>query len=884
MPEKLADVPGRKRKQSPSSMQEPSSSSTSAYQQSTITDHFTSRSQSPAVLPSQPSQPKRSKANSADSSFKENMTPVTEATMFNFGTQQVPVDLTSSPASSSKSHPSSPIPSNNAKPSTPSKTLPLQRNSGARRLQVRNFRKSTKNNADGYFNTMRESLSTALTAIFDRKNIPMSLEELYRGVENICKAGKAPELFELLKTHCSDYVLDQLKPNIMQDIGEDVIHVARVVDMAWTQWEKQLSTIRSIFLYLDRSYLFSSPTRKSIEATSVSLFRIYIVESPELESKLLKGVFALFEQDRQSGGEESINSALLMSFIRMISNLGLYSSRFEPRFIEASREYYTLLAKRESQAHGLTTYIKECADQIEKEAVRCDKFHLEMSTKRELLAVLEEEMVRRKVPLLTDKKRVRGLLERGDSDSLQILYELLERVTDAGESLKPAWEAYIIEEGSKIATDKEKEVDMVQRLLDFKGTLNYIWTGPLKKNATIGFSLRESFSSFINERREGASMKDNSKPAEMIAKYVDLLLRFGAKGLPPVAGAEANFESTNDDDAVLAYRLELVIDLFRFIQGKDVFEAFYKKDLARRLLLGRSASVDAERLMLTKLKTECGAGFTNNLEAMFKDMDLSKESVISFNTSKRGMEKAQNVDLHVNILSQAAWPSYPDVQVTLPPRLAEHLEAFAEFYVAKHQGRKLTWRHALSHCVLKASFPKGNKDLLLSAFQAVVLLAFNDVGSTGILTYSHLKAASGLTDVELKRTLQSLACGKIRVLVKSPKGRDINETDKFQVNYVFTSPHIRVKINQIQLKETKEENKETHERVEKDRQYETQAAIIRIMKSRQTIRHVELVQQTIEQTKNRGTLDVGLIKQNIEKLIEKDYMERGVGDTYVYVA
>ena len=42
--------------------------------------------------------------------------------------------------------------------------------------------------------------------------------------------------------------------------------------------------------------------------------------------------------------------------------------------------------------------------------------------------------------------------------------------------------------------------------------------------------------------------------------------------------------------------------LFRFVQGKDVFEAFYKKDLAKRLLLGRSASVDAEKLVLFKLR------------------------------------------------------------------------------------------------------------------------------------------------------------------------------------------------------------------------------------------------------------------------------------------
>jgi cullin-4 len=54
------------------------------------------------------------------------------------------------------------------------------------------------------------------------------------------------------------------------------------------------------------------------------------------------------------------------------------------------------------------------------------------------------------------------------------------------------------------------------------------------------------------------------------------------------------------------------------VQGKDVFEAFYKKDLAKRLLLGRSASMDAEKLMITKLKAGCGGNFTANIEGMFR--------------------------------------------------------------------------------------------------------------------------------------------------------------------------------------------------------------------------------------------------------------------------
>lgn len=80
------------------------------------------------------------------------------------------------------------------------------------------------------------------------------------------------------------------------------------------------------------------------------------------------------------------------------------------------------------------------------------------------------------------------------------------------------------------------------------------------------------------------------------------------------------------------------------MQGKDVFEAFYKKDLAKRLLLGRSASTDAEKNMITKLKTECGSQFTNKLEGMFKDTDLSRDIMMSFRSSVRVLDPTNRAD------------------------------------------------------------------------------------------------------------------------------------------------------------------------------------------------------------------------------------------------
>jgi len=40
-----------------------------------------------------------------------------------------------------------------------------------------------------------------------------------------------------------------------------------------------------------------------------------------------------------------------------------------------------------------------------------------------------------------------------------------------------------------------------------------------------------------------------------------------------------------------------------------------------------------------------------------------------------------------------------------------------------------------------------------------------------------------LEDIELKRTLQSLACGKFRVLIKQPKGKDINSDDNLLASF-----------------------------------------------------------------------------------------------------
>jgi hypothetical protein len=106
------------------------------------------------------------------------------------------------------------------------------------------------------------------------------------------------------------------------------------------------------------------------------------------------------------------------------------------------------------------------------------------------------------------------------------------------------------------------------------------------------------------------------------------------------------------------------------------------------------------------------------------------------------------------------------------------------------------------------------------------------------------------------------------------------------LNDRFASKRLRFKPAAVLQKETKEENSETHKSIEEDRKLFLQAAIVRIMKARKTLTHVNLVKETISQAKARFQPSIPMIKKCIEHLIEKEYLQRQEGETntYSYVA
>ncbi|NXI52425.1 CUL4B protein, partial [Chloroceryle aenea] len=711
----------------------------------------------------------------------------------------------------------------------------------AKKLVIKNFKDKPKL-PENYTDETWQKLKEAVEAIQNSTSIKYNLEELYQAVENLCSYKISANLYKQLRQICEDHIKAQIHQfREYPFLSVDNVLFLKKIDKCWQDHCRQMIMIRSIFLFLDRTYVLQNSMLPSIWDMGLELFRTHIISDQKVQNKTIDGILLLIERERNG---EAIDRSLLRSLLSMLSDLQIYQDSFEHRFLEETNRLYAAEGQRLMQEREVPEYLHHVNKRLEEEADRIITY-LDQSTQKPLIATVEKQLLGEHLTAIL-QKGLNHLLDENRIQDLSLLYQLFSRVRGGVQVLLQHWIEYIKAFGSTIVINPEKDKTMVQELLDFKDKVDHIIDVCFLKNEKFVNAMKEAFETFINKRP--------NKPAELIAKYVDSKLRAGNK------------EATDEE---LEKMLDKIMIIFRFIYGKDVFEAFYKKDLAKRLLVGKSASVDAEKSMLSKLKHECGAAFTSKLEGMFKDMELSKDIMIQFKQYMQNQNVPGNIELTVNILTMGYWPTYVPMEVHLPPEMVKLQEIFKTFYLGKHSGRKLQWQSTLGHCVLKAEFKEGKKELQVSLFQTLVLLMFNEGEEFSL---EEIKQATGIEDGELRRTLQSLACGKARVLTKSPKGKDVEDGDKFTCNDDFRHKLFRIKINQIQMKETVEEQASTTERVFQDRQYQIDAAIVRIMKMRKTLSHNLLVSEVYNQLK--FPVKPADLKKRIESLIDRDYMER----------
>lgn len=124
---------------------------------------------------------------------------------------------------------------------------------------------------------------------------------------------------------------------------------------------------------------------------------------------------------------------------------------------------------------------------------------------------------------------------------------------------------------------------------------------------------------------------------------------------------------------------------------------------------------------------------------------------------------------------------------------------------------------------------------------------------------------------------------KQKIILKNPTVNSFSAEDAMTINVAFKSNMYRNKVQVLNSKTQKEtDNKKVQGKVEDDRRYAIEAAVIKVMKAHRKIDYNRLMEETVRMLSTRFTPEPQQIKVRTESLIERGYIERSEEDKRIF--
>ncbi|XP_078089152.1 cullin-2 isoform X5 [Mustelus asterias] len=563
-----------------------------------------------------------------------------------------------------------------------------------------------------------------------------------------------------------------------------------------------------------------------------------------------------------------INSFVHVEQYKKKFPLKFYQDLFEGSFLTETGEYYKQEASNLLQESNCSQYMEKVLARLKDEEVRCRKY-LHPSSYAKVIHECQQRMVADHLQFLHGECQNIIKQERREADMANI-YTLLRAVSNGLPHMIQELQNHIHDEGLRSISNLSQEnmpTQFVESVLEVHSKFLQLISSVLNGDQHFMSALDKALTSVVNYREP----KSSCKAPELLAKYCDNLLKKSAKGMT---------ENEVED------KLTSFITVFKYIDDKDVFQKFYARMLAKRLIHGLSMSMDSEEAMINKLKQACGYEFTSKLHRMYTDMNVSADLNNKF-TATFLKQQDTVIDLGISfqiyVLQAGAWPltQAPSSTFAIPQELEKSVQMFELFYNQHFSGRKLTWLHYLCTGEVKMNYLSKPYVAMVTTYQMAVLLAFNN---SEIVTYKELQDSTQMNEKELTKTIKSLL--DVKMINHDSNKEDVDLDSVFSLNMGFSSKRTKFKITTSMQKDTPQEMEQTRSAVDEDRKMYLQAAIVRIMKARKVLRHNALIQEVISQSRARFNPSISMIKKCIEVLIDKQYIERSQtsADEYSYVA
>lgn len=735
-------------------------------------------------------------------------------------------------------------------------------------------------------------LAGAVDEIHNRNASLLSFEELYRNAYNLVLHRHGSLLY--------DGVCDKITQHLT--FVAEKVHSAeegfllQALQIEWEHHRTTMMMVRDILMYMDRTYVVQSK-RRPVYNLGLHLFQTVVWEYKDVKDRCVRSVLDMIAAERNATSVENLHQhdGLLKSVLGMLLELGystgmsggndpnvppkssVYERDFEAIFLATTQEYFRVESLECVSSSSVPAYVQKAEQRLKEEQFRSSRY-LAGTSCAPLLCIVETEFIDRHAKTLVENpvSGVATMLRDDRLTDLKKMYELFQRVPPTVEFIRTTLSSCVKQSGEGLINDYERGAadagTFVRGVLTLRDKYSTIVETSFSSEKKAQKKLKESLERFLNV---------DSRAAHCLAIYVDESLRSGLRG---ATEAEINDQLTK------------VITVFRYLQDKDVFEAFYKQYLAKRLLSNKSVSEDAEKNMVALLKAECGYQFTSKLEGMFNDMRISKDTREAFKAYKQTSLTRTRVDIEVDVLTTGYWPSQTVAPCILPAAVLEAQSDFLKYYLKTHTGRKLQWQTSTGSADIRGNFKpdKGSlrrHELCVSTYQMCILVLFNDQDT---LSLKDIREVANIPEEELQRHLISLCTPKHRILKKASRGKAISgDSDTFTYNNNYSSKLKRVKIPLVSMKDCISGKNQGGEAnggaknaipapVEEDRRHLVEASIVRIMKSRKSLHHNDLIAEVSRQLSVRFVPSPPFIKQRIESLIEREYLERDDHDRRVY--
>ncbi|KAM0728499.1 Cullin-2 [Formica fusca] len=744
------------------------------------------------------------------------------------------------------------------------------------------------------FNQTWHELQETVKGVITLANIPRAIwNDRFSDVYSLCVAYPEPladRLYDETKRFLVNHV-DHLLVEV--DSYNDNTDLLTAYHRAWTEYSQGIYYLHSLYLYLNQQHIkkqklseaeliygaSSNRDEECQEQMEIGELGLDIWKKKmiiPLREKLVSLLLVCIDADRDSKllAPTDVICGVIQSFVRveeykMKGQLNLYQEAFEEPFLKASKEFYMAEAMSLLQQLDVTRYMEKVTWRLNQEEARAHKF-LHKSSVPKVRACCEEKMVDAQADWLHAEAEI--MIKNESKRDLALLYPLLRPLPGGLDPLVQKLTRHITQQGLQAIGPLQGEnvyTQFVESMLNVHSKYSELIRDVFKGDQSFVGALDKACSAIVNYR---PAPKQPVRAPELLAKYCDSLLKKS-----PKAASESEIED----------KLRRSITVFKYVDDKDVFQKFYSRMLAKRLIHQQSQSMDAEEMMIDDLKRACGYEFTNKLHRMFTDMSVSADLNAKFTATLRegDGENQLGTGFGVKVLQAGAWP------LALPPspgpfhvpqQLEKSIQAFETFYHMQFSGRKLTWLHHLSQGELKFNYLKKSYLVTVQTYQMALLLLFEHCDA---IPCREAAASLRLSHDQLVKHAASLVDCKI--LNKSTEeSSELEEDTILTLNFDYSNKRTKFRVTGVLQRDAPQDAEATHRSVDEDRKMFLQAAIVRIMKSRKLLRHNQLIQEVLSQSKVTFAPSIGMIKKCIETLIDKQYIERTANsaDEYSYIA